>query len=64
MGSVSQKIVLVTGCSSGIGFDTALKFAGNGYKTYASVRNLDSEGAQKLAALKTQDHLIMRGLVT
>src|SRR5262245_272190 len=34
-------IVLVTGCSSGIGLETALAFARRGDTTYASMRNLD-----------------------
>ena len=38
-----QKVVLITGCSSGIGLETALEFARNGYKTYASMRNLDKK---------------------
>lgn len=40
--------ILITGCSSGIGFETALYFARNGYQTFASVRNPKSEGAIKL----------------
>jgi short-subunit dehydrogenase len=42
------KTVLITGCSSGIGYLTALKFAKNGFFTYASVRNINSDGARKL----------------
>jgi len=38
-----QKVVLITGCSSGIGFETALEFARKGYKTYATMRNLDKK---------------------
>ena len=37
----SQSVALVTGSSSGIGFETALHLARNGYKTYASMRNLE-----------------------
>jgi NAD(P)-dependent dehydrogenase (short-subunit alcohol dehydrogenase family) len=36
----AQNIALVTGSSSGIGFETALLLARNGFNTYASVRNL------------------------
>ncbi len=35
-----EKIALVTGCSSGIGFETALALARDGYFTYASMRNI------------------------
>ncbi|TBR09817.1 MAG: SDR family oxidoreductase [Candidatus Nitrosotenuis sp.] len=34
-----EKIALVTGCSSGIGLETALALARDGYFTYASMRN-------------------------
>jgi NAD(P)-dependent dehydrogenase (short-subunit alcohol dehydrogenase family) len=34
-----QKVALVTGCSSGIGFQTALALARQGYYTYASMRD-------------------------
>jgi NAD(P)-dependent dehydrogenase (short-subunit alcohol dehydrogenase family) len=37
----AQNIALVTGSSSGIGFETALHLARNGFKTYASMRNLE-----------------------
>lgn len=34
-----QKIVLITGCSSGVGLHTALQFAEAGWKVYASMRD-------------------------
>lgn len=37
----AQNIALVTGSSSGIGFETALLLARNGFHTYASMRNLE-----------------------
>jgi NAD(P)-dependent dehydrogenase (short-subunit alcohol dehydrogenase family) len=37
----SQKVALVTGSSSGIGFETALLLARSGFYTYASMRNLE-----------------------
>jgi NAD(P)-dependent dehydrogenase (short-subunit alcohol dehydrogenase family) len=40
MGKKQQHIALVTGSSSGIGFETTLRFAQNGSYTYASMRNL------------------------
>ena len=36
-----EKIALVTGCSTGIGYITSLTFARNGFYTYATMRNLD-----------------------
>ena len=36
----AQSVALVTGSSSGIGLETALLLARNGFKTYASMRDL------------------------
>jgi NAD(P)-dependent dehydrogenase (short-subunit alcohol dehydrogenase family) len=35
-----QKVAVVTGCSSGIGLEISLMLARNGFKTYATMRNL------------------------
>ena len=37
----SRNVALVTGNSSGIGFETALQLARSGFNTYASMRNLE-----------------------
>jgi NAD(P)-dependent dehydrogenase (short-subunit alcohol dehydrogenase family) len=37
----AQNVGLVTGSSSGIGFETSLMLARNGFNTYASMRNLE-----------------------
>jgi len=34
-----RKVVLITGCSSGIGLSTALRFARNGYRVFATMRD-------------------------
>ena len=36
-------VVIVTGSSSGIGFETSLLLARNGFFTYATMRNLKSK---------------------
>ncbi len=36
----NQKVAIVTGSSSGIGLETAIHLAKNGFKTYATMRNL------------------------
>lgn len=42
------KTILITGCSSGFGFLSALEFAGRGYKVFATMRNPESLGGKKL----------------
>ncbi|WP_372368080.1 SDR family oxidoreductase [Candidatus Uabimicrobium sp. HlEnr_7] len=37
---MKRKVVLITGCSSGLGYETALWLAEKGYIVYASMRNL------------------------
>ena len=37
--SSNQKIALVTGSSSGIGYETSLALARNGFLTYATMRD-------------------------
>lgn len=54
---VDQKVVLVTGCSSGFGYLTALKFARDDYRTFASMRNLESQGAKDLWEIKNKENL-------
>lgn len=54
---LKKEVILITGCSSGFGFRTALKFAREGYKTYASVRNVKNEGTLKLKDLTKKENL-------
>lgn len=46
----NQKIAVVTGTSSGIGLETAIHLAKNGFKTYATMRNLNKSDAIKQRA--------------
>ncbi len=40
-----EKVVLITGCSSGIGYSTALFLAHRGFQVYATMRNPSNAGA-------------------
>ena len=48
-----NKVVLITGCSSGLGYETALWLARKGYIVYASMRNLQKK-ERLLAASEEQ----------
>jgi NAD(P)-dependent dehydrogenase (short-subunit alcohol dehydrogenase family) len=47
-----EKVALVTGSSSGIGLETALSLARDGYHTFASMRNVEKAGELEHAAKK------------
>lgn len=47
-----EKVALVTGSSSGIGLETALSLARDGYHTFASMRNLEKAAELEHAAKK------------
>jgi NAD(P)-dependent dehydrogenase (short-subunit alcohol dehydrogenase family) len=50
--SQNNKVAVVTGSSTGIGFETALLLARSGFDTYATMRNLEKSGAIVEAARK------------
>ena len=47
-----EKVALVTGSSSGIGLETVLSLARNGYYTFASMRDIKKSGELEAAAKK------------
>jgi len=47
-----KKVALVTGSSSGIGLETALALARDGYRTFASMRDIGKAGELEYAAKK------------
>jgi len=55
-----QQIALVTGSSSGIGFETALLLARNGIYTYATMRNLSK--SEEILACTRKDNLQLETL--
>jgi NAD(P)-dependent dehydrogenase (short-subunit alcohol dehydrogenase family) len=50
-----KKVVMVTGSSSGIGFETSLLLAKKGFVTYATMRNLAK--SNKIIELKQKEKL-------
>jgi NAD(P)-dependent dehydrogenase (short-subunit alcohol dehydrogenase family) len=51
-GEITDHVAVVTGSSSGIGFEIALMLARNGFQTYATMRNLAKSENIKLIASK------------
>jgi NAD(P)-dependent dehydrogenase (short-subunit alcohol dehydrogenase family) len=52
LSSANQKVAVVTGSSSGIGFETSLTLARSGFLTYATMRNLGKGARIKSVATK------------
>ncbi|PJA87106.1 MAG: short-chain dehydrogenase/reductase [Candidatus Moranbacteria bacterium CG_4_9_14_3_um_filter_42_9] len=52
---MNKQVVVITGCSSGIGYLTALTFARNGWATYATMRNVQSTGGIKLLEITQKE---------
>jgi NAD(P)-dependent dehydrogenase (short-subunit alcohol dehydrogenase family) len=53
----SQKVAVITGSSSGMGFETPLALARNGYDTYATMRNIEERGAKQIADIAKNENL-------
>ena len=53
--STNQKIAIVTGSSTGIGYETSLTLARNGFLTYATMRNLNK--AENIKSVATKENL-------
>ena len=56
----NKKIAIVTGSSSGIGLETSLLLARNGFYTYVTMRNLDKSKA--ITNLKQKEKLSLEVL--
>jgi short-subunit dehydrogenase len=52
-----QKIAVVTGSSTGIGFETSLTLARNGFYTYATMRKLEEEKSRPLTEVAKNENL-------
>jgi NAD(P)-dependent dehydrogenase (short-subunit alcohol dehydrogenase family) len=51
----TQKVALITGSSSGIGFETSLLMARNGFQTFATMRNIDK--GKEISAVSARENL-------
>ena len=49
---MNKTIALVTGASSGLGFETSLMLAEKGFQVYATMRNLENQMNLKIEATK------------
>ena len=54
----AENVAVVTGSSSGIGFETALLLARNGFHTYASMRNI--EKSQRITEMSNKENLPLK----
>jgi NAD(P)-dependent dehydrogenase (short-subunit alcohol dehydrogenase family) len=52
-----QGVALVTGSSSGIGFETSLALARNGFHTYATMRKLEDGGSKQITDIAKNENL-------
>ena len=55
---VMHQVVLITGCSSGIGYETALMLARNGFQTFATMR--DTKKSNSLAKISEKEKLALK----
>jgi NAD(P)-dependent dehydrogenase (short-subunit alcohol dehydrogenase family) len=54
---MGQKVAVVTGSSSGMGYETSLILARNGFHTYATVRKLEGEGLNQIIEIAKNENL-------
>jgi len=56
--SSNQKVAVVTGSSSGIGYEISLMLARNGFLTYATMRNLNK--SENIKSVASKENLPIR----
>src|SRR5919112_1742501 len=54
---LQEKVAVVTGSSTGIGYETALALARNGFYTYATMRNLEGDSEEKVTNISKSENL-------
>ena len=55
-----EKVAVITGSSTGIGYETALTLARNGFYTYATMRNLEGESEKKITNTSKSENLSLQ----
>src|SRR5205807_1507391 len=56
-----QRVAVVTGSSSGIGYETSLKLARNGFYVYATMRKLQ-EGSRHIMDIAMKENLRLQAI--
>lgn len=46
------RTIVITGCSTGFGYDAALRFARKGDRVYATMRDVEDKNQEPAAALR------------
>ena len=52
-----EKVAIITGSSTGIGYETSLTLARNGFYTYATMRKLEEESEQTITNISKSENL-------
>lgn len=57
-----QKVAVVTGSSTGIGFETSITLARNGFHTYATMRKLEGEKTKPVTEVAKSENLQLQAI--
>jgi short-subunit dehydrogenase len=57
-----QKVAVVTGSSTGIGFETSITLARNGFHTYATMRKLEGEKTKPLTEVAKSENIQLQAI--
>ena len=57
-----EKVAVVTGSSTGIGFESSLMLARNGFHTYATMRKIDDGGSKQIIDIAKKENLPLQAI--
>ena len=57
-----EKVAVVTGHSTGIGYETSLVLARNGFYTYATMRKIDDGGSKQIIDIAKNENLPLQAI--